>query len=478
MRPLKSRRRAWTVQEKIAALDHLHALGDNKKRAMRELGIPCAKMLREWLESEDLLREANAILSGTKRFSKQVKRCLTQQAQHDLSKSHHVDPKNKSRRLSRSCDEYHNTTCGLLFLEATAERYIQLTAAPGMPSSIRTPWTASDRKDCVSSSAVPMETTCSPSPKPPVEGTAANAGSIFSAGTGSVTFRNAVPPSSLKCMVESWLREDCPSLDYGGAVAGTDTVIAFLFAKSEGLLAGCVFFDAVFEFLGCSVTWEQSICDGKRIAPSSADSGRLKIATVEGSARLVLLGERVALNALAECSGIATAASQFVLVAQKANWPGRIAGTRKTTPGFRVVQKYGMMVGGMDTHRFDLSSMIMLKDNHIAAAGSIPVAVSQARSLGGFSLKIDVECRSLREAEEAASAGADVVMLDNFNPDDFRECARHIRKLYPNIIVEGSGGLTLDTIAEYFCAEADVLSLSINRYATPLDLSLKIQTSS
>ncbi len=101
-------------------------------------------------------------------------------------------------------------------------------------------------------------------------------------------------------------------------------------------------------------------------------------------------------------------------VARAKHWAGRIAGTRKTTPGFRLVEKYAMLVGGCDPHRMDLSSMIMLKDNHVKSTGSITAAVHKARAVGGFALKIEVECSSVAQALEAVAAGADVVMLDNF----------------------------------------------------------------
>merc|ERR1712238_204471 len=111
---------------------------------------------------------------------------------------------------------------------------------------------------------------------------------------------------------------------------------------------------------------------------------------------------------------------------------GYVAGTRKTTPGFAIVEKYGLLVGGAATHRLDLSQMVMLKDNHIWAAGSITDAVQLARKAAGFSQKIEVECQSLEEATEAAAAGADIVMLDNFEPDKLREDAKSFKKNYPH----------------------------------------------
>jgi nicotinate-nucleotide pyrophosphorylase (carboxylating) len=208
--------------------------------------------------------------------------------------------------------------------------------------------------------------------------------------------------------------------------------------------------------------------------------GRKEVAKVYGKARNILLGERPALNMLARASGIATrypllppfrklpfiktlkpfSFFYFFLRARKLqtlklqhNWQGVIAGTRKTTPGFRMVEKYAMLVGGIDTHRVDLSSMIMLKDNHIWATGSITTAVQKARAAGGFALKIEVECRDEAEADEAIEAGADVVMLDNFDGMGARAVSTTLKKRWEGkrkFLIEGSGGLTEENVAEYF----------------------------
>lgn len=144
------------------------------------------------------------------------------------------------------------------------------------------------------------------------------------------------------------------------------------------------------------------------------------MAYVRGNANNLLRGERVALNILARCSGIATVARQATTLARKHGFKGVIAGTRKTTPGFRLVEKYGMLVGGADTHRMDLSSMVMIKDNHIASCGSIAAAIRAAKTAAGFACKIEVETVNATMASEAIEAGADVVMLDNRSPEQLR----------------------------------------------------------
>ena len=139
---------------------------------------------------------------------------------------------------------------------------------------------------------------------------------------------------------------------------------------------------------------------------------------------------------------------------RQAGYKNTLAGTRKTTPGFRLVEKYGMVVGGCDAHRMDLSSMTMLKDNHVwALSGSIARAVAAAKAAAGFSVKIEVECQSLAEAHEAVDAGADVVMLDNFTPDAVAHAAADLKRTWgPNrVLVEVSGGLTEENVQAYVC---------------------------
>lgn len=142
----------------------------------------------------------------------------------------------------------------------------------------------------------------------------------------------------------------------------------------------------------------------------------------------------------------------------------------------RLVEKYGMLVGGVDPHRHDLSTMTMLKDNHIwACGGSITKAVHAAKSAGGFSVKVEVECQSLSEAIEASTAGADVVMLDNFTPEGVRDAAKELKKQFPNVLVEVSGGLTEENVAPFVGGDIDIISTSsIHQGVKHVDFSLKI----
>ena len=265
------------------------------------------------------------------------------------------------------------------------------------------------------------------------------------------------------------------------------------------------FFDEVFAQLGCSVTWH--VAEGASLTPVA------HCATVRGPARQVLLGERVALNALARCSGIATRTRATVTrVHEAAAAAGAgaplVAGTRKTTPGFRRAEKYALLVGGADPHRHDLSAMAMIKDNHgwlaamnrtrrraTAADGDAPdgdaedgsgadgsslaTAVRAAKAAGGFAVKVEVECGSAEMAAEAVRAGADVVMLDNMDPAAVARAAAWLRQ-EPRcrgraFLIEVSGGLTEANVGAYAAAGVDILSTSSIHQGVPhVDFSLKI----
>lgn len=157
---------------------------------------------------------------------------------------------------------------------------------------------------------------------------------------------------------------------------------------------------------------------------------------------------------------------------------GILAGTRKTTPGFRLVEKYGMQVGGCDPHRHDLSTMIMLKDNHIWSHGSITRAVESAKAAGGFSVKIEVECQSKQDATEAIRAGADVVMLDNFPAKRVQPVAGELKDDWrgrKDFLVEVSGGLTQENVTDFAGSSVDIISTSSIHQGVPhLDFSLKL----
>lgn len=288
----------------------------------------------------------------------------------------------------------------------------------------------------------------------------------------SNSFEHLLPPS-WKQHVVGWLAEDAPSFDYGGYIVGDVSHEAFLFGKGSqpAVLAGSPFVDEIFTQLDCKVEWH--VKEGDTFEPVK------HLATVRGKARFLLLGERVALNVLARCSGIATKSKRIKDLARSYGFNGIIAGTRKTTPGFRLVEKYGMLVGGIDPHRHDLSSMIMLKDNHIWSSGSITAAIQQVRQVGGFSLLLDVEVGSEVEADEAIEAGADVIMLDNMEGNELVSVARALKNKWKGqrkFLLESSGNITEANLRERAINEVDILSTSaVHQSVHHIDFSLKIQ---
>ncbi|KAJ1800991.1 nicotinate-nucleotide diphosphorylase (carboxylating) [Coemansia sp. RSA 2399] len=284
----------------------------------------------------------------------------------------------------------------------------------------------------------------------------------------------ALLPTTFARSIENWLAEDIPSFDYGGYVVGDDEKEATLYCKADGVLAGVPFFNEVFRQTGCTVTW--SFEEGAEIIPND---GKVVVAQVRGAARRILMGERLALNILARCSGVATRARRLRKIANDNAFAGVVAGTRKTTPGFRLVEKYGMEVGGADTHRMDLSAMVMLKDNHIWATGSITGAVEKARSVAGFSIKIEVECQSEEEALEAIAAGADIVMLDNFTPEAMVAAATNLKAHcltgHRTVLIEASGGITEENAALFMAPTIDIISFgAMTQSVQHIDFSLKI----
>ena len=286
---------------------------------------------------------------------------------------------------------------------------------------------------------------------------------------------SALLPQNLDIILQQWLHDDMPSFDVGGLVVGSDVKQARLLMKSSGVFAGKPFFQRVFDLLGCRVEWQEGVAEENGAFKQLEDGEKLCLAIVTGPVHLLLRGERTALNTLSRCSGVATLSKEGTDRAKSLGWNGYVAGTRKTTPGFRVVEKYGLLVGGAATHRLDLSQMVMLKDNHIWACGSIEKAVKLARKAAGFSQKVEVECQNLDEALEAAGAGADIVMLDNFAPDQLKKDAATFKSKFPHVLVEASGGITTETMPDYLCPQVDIVSQGKLTQGYPcVDFSLKI----
>lgn len=284
-----------------------------------------------------------------------------------------------------------------------------------------------------------------------------------------------------KQQITDYLTEDVPSFDYGAFVVGNKPETASLYMKAEGLICGVPFADEVFRQCELEVEWHyqegQYVTSGQLVSLN----GKIVVATVKGPANKILLAERTALNLLARSSGIATQSYVTKKLADESGYKGLIAGTRKTTPGLRQLEKYSMLVGGVDPHRYDLSSMVMLKDNHIASTGSITEAVKSARSVCGFAVKVEVEVSTEKDAKEAIDAGADVIMLDNFSGPSLQKVAQTLKQHYKgsnkSFLLECSGGLTLQNLSTYLCNDVDIYSTSsIHQGCKIVDFSLKINT--
>jgi nicotinate-nucleotide pyrophosphorylase (carboxylating) len=284
-------------------------------------------------------------------------------------------------------------------------------------------------------------------------------------------FATLLPPTTFDS-IPTWLAMDAPKFDAGGFVVGDAVTTATILCKSPGTMAGVPFVNAIFAHLGCTVEWLRE--EGATITEEES-SNKLPVARVTGKTRCLLLGERTALNCMARASGIATQAKRVVGLVRAQGWQGQVAGTRKTTPGFGMVEKYALLVGGASTHRMDLSHMTMLKDNHIWASGSITAAVERARRALGFSSKIEVECRDLNEAFEAAKAGCDIVMLDNFSPEEIKRDSVLFKEQYPHVVVEASGGIREHTICDFICPTVDVISQgALTQGYSTVDFSMKL----
>jgi nicotinate-nucleotide pyrophosphorylase (carboxylating) len=260
--------------------------------------------------------------------------------------------------------------------------------------------------------------------------------------------------------IARWLREDIGHHDVTNDVPGETT--GRLVAKEAGVVAGLDAAVAVFDYLDVEVT--ERVDDG-----TSVDAGDVVLRT-EGPARETLRAERTAVNLVGHASGIATRTRRAVDAAHEIDEDVRIAGTRKTTPGLRGVEKRAIVAGGGDTHRLDLSHMVMVKDNHIAELG-LEGAVEQFRERVSFTTKIEVEIETPEQAPRAAEAGADIVMLDNMDPATTEDA---VGLLPDDVLAEASGGITVSNVPAYAATGVDVISMgSLTHSASSLDLSFR-----
>jgi len=255
---------------------------------------------------------------------------------------------------------------------------------------------------------------------------------------------------------------------YGeGATAGGPPVVADMTAREPIVAFGVEVAAAVFAMVDPAIAVEVGLPDGARV-----DRGALLL-TVRGAAGSVLAAERTALNFVQRLSGVATLAKRYADAV--AGTRARVIDTRKTTPGFRALEKAAVAAGGCGNHRFDLGSGILIKDNHIAASGSVRAAVEAAKARAPHPLRIEVEVTNLGELDEALAAGTEIVLLDNMSPAQVEVAAA--RAHGRGVMVEVSGGITLATIADYARAGADLISVGALTHSAPaVDIGLDVRT--
>jgi nicotinate-nucleotide pyrophosphorylase (carboxylating) len=241
-----------------------------------------------------------------------------------------------------------------------------------------------------------------------------------------------------------------------------------IITRREGVIAGLAVAAATFREFDSQVEIELLAADGAVV-----QAGQI-IAHVRGPARSLLSAERVALNFLGRLSGIATLTAQCVRALEGTH--ARILDTRKTTPGLRSLEKEAVRLGGGQNHRFGLHDGVLIKDNHIKAAGGIAQAISAARRTAHHLLKIEIECETLAEVREAVTAGADVVLLDNMDVETMRSAVEMIRRAAPNVLIEASGNIGTNParIAAVAATGVDFISLGALTHSAPnFDVSLE-----
>lgn len=245
------------------------------------------------------------------------------------------------------------------------------------------------------------------------------------------------------------------------------TVVADMNAREPIVVFGVDVAAAVFSLVDPRIEVEAHAQDGTRV-----DRGGL-VLVVRGPAHGVLAAERTALNFIQRLSGVATLARRYADAV--AGTKARVVDTRKTAPGFRVLEKHAVAAGGCGNHRFDLGSGILIKDNHIAACGSVRAAVEAAKARAPHPLRVEVEVGNLGELDEALAAGAEIVLLDNMTPAQVEVAAA--RAHGRGVLVEVSGGITLATVADYARAGADLISVGALTHSAPaVDIGLDVRT--
>lgn len=272
--------------------------------------------------------------------------------------------------------------------------------------------------------------------------------------------------ATIRANVAAALAEDVGNGDVSAALIDpATTASARVITREPGVIAGLPWVREVCRQVDERILFHPAVQDGERV-----QAGAL-LYRLSGPAAALLTAERTALNFLQLLSGTATLTAEYVALI--AHTRTRLLDTRKTIPGLRLAQKYAVRCGGADNHRIGLFDQFLIKENHIAAAGSISAAVARAKDLNA-SLKVEVEVENLEQLEEAAAAGADIVMLDNFS---IHETARAVQVAAGRVLLESSGGINHETIVKVAEAGVDYVSVGgLTKTVRPLDLSMRFET--
>lgn len=247
---------------------------------------------------------------------------------------------------------------------------------------------------------------------------------------------------------------------------------AVIFVRQKGIIAGLDVARLVFKTIDESIQFSPQLTDGSRVDPADV------VATVSGPVRGILSAERTALNFLQQMSGVATLTDKFVEAIRDTG--AKVTDTRKTTPCARILDKYAVSVGGGVNHRFSLYDMVLIKENHIKASGSITEAVRRARKglegSGRRGIRIEVETKTLNEVKESCSLPVDRIMLDNMRFEQIAEAVNTIRARKPQMEIEVSGGITLENIRQIAQTGVDFISIGMLTHSAPaLDISLLVE---
>ncbi|MFH1225356.1 MAG: carboxylating nicotinate-nucleotide diphosphorylase [Candidatus Diapherotrites archaeon] len=273
-------------------------------------------------------------------------------------------------------------------------------------------------------------------------------------------------PPGMQRRLLSFLEDDISVSDITSSVVPERRCNARITLKENAVLAGLEEAAFLLENRGCGVKVHAGAKDG-----TQAKAGTV-VLEISGMNRSILETERTALNILGRMSGVATACAQAVKIAK----PCRVALTRKIMPGMNAFERRAALLGGADTHRFNLADMVLIKSNHLVFFGSVGEAVKAAKEKTSFSKKIEIEVRTRTEALEAARAEPDIIMLDNFPLAEAKAAISEIKRINPHVLVEFSGGINMKNLADYAALKPDVISMgALTKSAHSVDFSLSMQ---